>query len=129
MPSADDERFGCLLFFQEVVDRSLQIEDRMEHARFQSPFGDRGQEPLDSVKRYDRIETVQKTALRNVPFVIDEVKQLTLIARLLRRHRLPPSPSSGNQDWYVDYRVIFRGTKTYDGIADEAKPSLETRVE
>jgi hypothetical protein len=38
-----------IVFFQEAVDRSLEIEDRMEHAPFQSPFGERGEEPLDGV--------------------------------------------------------------------------------
>jgi hypothetical protein len=38
------------VLFQEAIDRSLQIEDRMEHAPFQSPFGERGEEPLNSVE-------------------------------------------------------------------------------
>jgi len=33
----------------EAVDRSLQIEDRMEHAPSQSPFCERGEEPFDGV--------------------------------------------------------------------------------
>ena len=46
-----DERFRLhIVLFQEAVDRSLQIEDRMEHAPFQSPFRERGEEPLDSVE-------------------------------------------------------------------------------
>src|ERR1700722_20967750 len=46
-----DERFWSrIVLFQEAVDRSLQIEDRMEHATFQSPFGERGEEPLHGVE-------------------------------------------------------------------------------
>ena len=45
-----DEGFWLhIVLFQEAVDRSLQIEDRTEHASFQSPFGERGEEPLDGV--------------------------------------------------------------------------------
>jgi hypothetical protein len=46
-----DERFRLhIVLFQEAVDRSLQIEDRMEHTPFQSAFGERGEEPLDGVE-------------------------------------------------------------------------------
>ena len=46
-----DEGFRLhIVLFQEAVDRSLQIEDRVEYAPFQSPFGERGEEPLDGVQ-------------------------------------------------------------------------------
>ena len=45
-----DEGFWLhIVLFEEAVDRSLEIEDRMEHAPFQSPFCERGEEPLDGV--------------------------------------------------------------------------------
>src|SRR6266853_906108 len=41
-----DEGFRLhIVLFQEAVDRSLEIEDRMEHAPFQSPFRERAKNP------------------------------------------------------------------------------------
>ena len=46
-----DEGFGLsIVFFQEAIDRDLEIEDRPEHAALQSPFGECCEEPLDGVE-------------------------------------------------------------------------------
>ena len=48
--SCPEEGFRLhIVLFQEAVDRSLEIEDRMEYAPFQSPFCERGEEPLDGI--------------------------------------------------------------------------------
>ena len=46
-----DEGLGLgVVLIEEAIDRNLQIEDRTEHAALQSPFGERGEEPLDGVE-------------------------------------------------------------------------------
>ena len=46
-----DEGFGLgIVFFEEAVDRDLQIEDRTEHAALQSPFGEYCEEALDGIE-------------------------------------------------------------------------------
>ena len=46
-----DEGFGLsIVFFQESIDRDLEIEDRAEHAALQSAFGKRGEEAFDGVE-------------------------------------------------------------------------------
>ena len=46
-----DEGFGLsIVFFQEAIDRDLEIEDRAEHTALQSPFGKRGEEAFDGVE-------------------------------------------------------------------------------